>query len=606
MPLFALQFVDSVSASATVRLDLNDLETWSVAAGTAFETPRLRRALFSTMLFDGVHVAASAYEPRRLTLVLQLSALSLDASATAIQALSRELDRPFNVLKYQPNTTQPVYFRLERSDYTTLTFNEASRQATVELLAEPFALGPQEVLPAITMSFDPAEGTTLNANPDFEATATPWTAVGGTVARSTAQALVGSASLLLTPDGVTAAARAVSEQVTAVAGNTYRASAWVRCAVTRSIDINLNWFTSGAVFISSNTLSTTVTANTWTFIDYSFAAPATAGRVAMQVSMTGTPPAGNTLHIDVARLRLAGGGSASYFDVSAVKGDVATPLILSIPALQPPAGGQWAFGTRRRGTPSNFVAYVQAEAAALQTDTAVLFDATLSGGSGARVSFATSAALATRLIGELGPAGLSDFRGRYRVYARLRKNTAADVVTARLLWGSGSNNLTGSTVTASASSSNLQIIDLGLFTNPYGADPIYDGYSRTELGLRSLFWTLQLGRTSGSGSVDVDYLMFMPADDQFSLISWGSGIPSGNFVWDGTQQMIYLNVSGAVSPKSPASIIGSGSLMVSPGATNRIYVVPEVTPTVAFIITDSQVITPAYYPRYLNVRPPTT
>jgi hypothetical protein len=83
-----------------------------------------------------------------------------DDNATELQKLARELDRADNFLMYQPTgATKPVFFRLFRSDMSqieNITGSKAFRRPTIELLAEPFALGLLETLGPYTVAYDPA------------------------------------------------------------------------------------------------------------------------------------------------------------------------------------------------------------------------------------------------------------------------------------------------------------------------------------------------------------------------------------------------------------------------------------------------------------------
>jgi hypothetical protein len=142
----------------------------------------------------------------------------------------------------------------------------------------------------------------LTSNPYFESTASPWTTPDATIARSTAQAHQGTASLLLTPTGAAAAARAESEQIAVVAGRSYRHRAWVRCSASRNVEVNVVWWTAAAGFISISSTAVAVTANTWAQLDATYTAPATAGLAAAQIRLTGTPSAGHTTYIDEAEL----------------------------------------------------------------------------------------------------------------------------------------------------------------------------------------------------------------------------------------------------------------------------------------------------------------
>lgn len=154
-------FVDSIVTSPTTRLNINDGSTWTLLdSGTQFPPPLLRRASASTLMVDGAQVPAAAYDNRVLKLNLRLNAASEDASATAVQNLFRELDRPFNFLKFQATgATNPVYFRTFRSDASAVREvlpSGSLREFEVELLAEPFAYGPERVLSTATVTNDPA------------------------------------------------------------------------------------------------------------------------------------------------------------------------------------------------------------------------------------------------------------------------------------------------------------------------------------------------------------------------------------------------------------------------------------------------------------------
>lgn len=149
-----VKIVDSIAASPTVRLDLNGEGSngWYTRVFKA-PPPRLRRSVSQNAMRDGANVSSSQYDARVITLDLELiktGAGAQDASATELQKLARELDRVDNFLMYQPSgLTKPVFFRLFRSDFSDLEdviAQNAMRRFTVELLAEPFALGLRERL----------------------------------------------------------------------------------------------------------------------------------------------------------------------------------------------------------------------------------------------------------------------------------------------------------------------------------------------------------------------------------------------------------------------------------------------------------------------------
>jgi len=151
-----LRFVDAISASPGVRLNLNDLSIWNMSAETSFGVPAMRRSMASSMLADGEYVGASAYGNRELTLVLNLHSTG-DTAATQLQALQRELDRPMNLLQYTPGSvTNSVFFRTFRSSPDSIRFDPTLKQVRVQLLAEPFALGLRQDLSSVIVRNDPA------------------------------------------------------------------------------------------------------------------------------------------------------------------------------------------------------------------------------------------------------------------------------------------------------------------------------------------------------------------------------------------------------------------------------------------------------------------
>lgn len=140
-----VQIVDKIDASPTVLLDLNDETSWWVREFRA-PPPRLRRSVFANAMRDGAHHAASQYDDRLLTIVLDSRESTQDAAATQLQTLFRLLDTADGkYLKYQPDgASSPVFFALKRADITELLDVPASaamRQLTVEIPAESFALG---------------------------------------------------------------------------------------------------------------------------------------------------------------------------------------------------------------------------------------------------------------------------------------------------------------------------------------------------------------------------------------------------------------------------------------------------------------------------------
>lgn len=150
------QFVDSIAAAPSLRLDL-DADPWTTKRDTDFGFPQLRRAGASTLLTDGEHISASAYGNRILSLRLQVDTASVDDTATEVQKLVRELNRPANLLRTQLGSA-PVFFRTFRSspDRWLIHTDGSFLNIDAEVIAEPFALGLRE---------DPVVLATVDTNP---------------------------------------------------------------------------------------------------------------------------------------------------------------------------------------------------------------------------------------------------------------------------------------------------------------------------------------------------------------------------------------------------------------------------------------------------------
>lgn len=151
-----------------------------------------------------------------------------------------------------------------------------------------------------------AAGLPLNLNPYFETDASDWGPTGGTFVRSTAQFHQGAASGLLTPDGVNATPRAETTMKATSASVDHRFQAWVRCAVARNVQLTMNWFDAGAVYLSTASGPlVAVLANTWTFLDFTATPAVGTGRVSGNVTLPATPPVGATTWIDEAMVQVA-------------------------------------------------------------------------------------------------------------------------------------------------------------------------------------------------------------------------------------------------------------------------------------------------------------
>ena len=620
MAPYLVQFVDSISATPTVRLDVN-ASPWSVRRQeTQLPPPPLRRAVVSSLLQDGERIPAAAYGNRVITLRLGLDeTITDDAAAGYIQTLTRELDRASNLLKWQPGTSNPVFFKTLRADYDALVWDPVQKVATVSLPAEPFAYGLKEVLPTAVVSNDPlqADPLTINTNPYFETDASGWTGINGaTIARTTSVAHQGVGALSITPNGSTGnpSARSVPQSVTV--GTTYYGHIWARSAggYASGVAAVIDWCDGGGTTTTSVIPSpTSLSAGVWTALPVSGVAPGGTVQGAIRLRYNGTPLATDVVVMDEAILYTGADGTAktnaAWCDFAGIKGDVETPLVMGIDSTTGANSTTSAFAVRRRGTPSATPFALEAERMTAGTDTALasVQDTTFSGfgQNYQRTTFSTDATWQTRLSMTTYPASPSaDARGTYRVYARCRLSAGSSSVTLRMAWGVSFSPITGDEV--SITHTTLKLVDLGQLSIPVGMDPVCDGPGGPDLSTYGITVYLQAKRNSGAASLDVDYLVFMPADDRQCVVTWPvntGGTAADQFVVDAMHDMVYpIAANGYVLGSTGGSFIG-GLPMVSPGVTNRLFVLRSVSLNpFADNLGTNTTINAWYWPRYVFVR----
>lgn len=142
-------------------------------------------------------------------------------------------------------------------------------------------------------------GAALNPNTGFESGTANWTGTGGTFTAATDQVFAGAQSGKIVPDGVSTLVYIQSDLCPVTAGKTYRATAWLRCAVGRWVNLNVNWFDSSRAYLSTSASSTSVPANAWiNFASPDFTAPAGAAYATVVPGLDTTPPASNIVWCD--------------------------------------------------------------------------------------------------------------------------------------------------------------------------------------------------------------------------------------------------------------------------------------------------------------------
>lgn len=303
-----------------------------------------------------------------------------------------------------------------------------------------------------------------------------------------------------------------------------------------------------------------------------------------------------------------------HFDLTGILGDVETPLVMRIDHADTVEswGRQSVFAVRRRGTPSATPFFLQAESMTQGTNTTVQANDAVMSGAGSNYSRTTfgTATMTTRISTSTGfhPSSPSvDARGRYRVYLRYRKTVSGDTISVRLLWGDVNNPYTNATVTLPPGTSR-RYVDLGDMQIPVGVDAptLLDGSARATLGN---YVAVQASR-SGSGNLDTDVLLFVPADDRLGLISFYPFTgPTYTFV-DAVDDTVYAtNGSFQTSPRAQSHAAGNLPY-ITPGVTNRIFIVGDVNPGAVGVLSDDKTktltVAPSYVPCYLYVRGPST
>lgn len=192
----------------------------------------------------------------------------------------------------------------------------------------------------VTGMTGPASVATIAGS--FEHGVSGWTPVGGTFVQSSAQALVGTYSGLLTTTGSpvqTYVRPTVGAPV--VVGRSYTASCSARCSVSRNVDIAIDWLTALGAYISTSGATFALTAGVWTDLTVTATAPATAAFAVYGPTMASSPANGTQLHVEKVDLvdaaNLAGVGPyRQVAQVTRATNDVAVPHDAGAPVHMAP------------------------------------------------------------------------------------------------------------------------------------------------------------------------------------------------------------------------------------------------------------------------------
>ena len=210
-----------------------------------------------------------------------------------------------------PASTAHVRLRVDLYDDTSGTNPPAGNsfrftQVTVAKAATAGALGSLR--------------TNLIPNPSFETNTTGWAGVGATVARSTAQAMAGTASLAITSTSAspfTASGARTANLIPVTSGADYAVRARVRATVAGQRGyIYLRWYDASRKQVGSTTVtSVNLTVDTWTLLSGVKAAPSNAAFVDVLVQTLVVAAAGEVLYVDTVMLERSS-TVGEYFDGS--------------------------------------------------------------------------------------------------------------------------------------------------------------------------------------------------------------------------------------------------------------------------------------------------
>lgn len=309
----------------------------------------------------------------------------------------------------------------------------------------------------------------------------------------------------------------------------------------------------------------------------------------------------------------AAGSNGLFADLTGIKGDVETPLFIEY--ADGAAGlrrAGFAIGVRSGSSPYPNL-FQQAESFTVAADTTVVADAAMSGGSKTRTTFAGFATNTPRLSSNFpkatDPAGAENW-GVFRVFARVAQTVATDTITMAVRGGAGEQNRS---VTLQQKT-QPQLVDLGTLDSTAGL-PTSGGYGAEYRIADQMGIFVYAARTAGTGNLDIDYLVFVPADECFG--AWKAFDDVLNTtdlgVIDGVQDSVYVAevLTGATPGRHglrTTSIAGSLP-RVMPG-NNRLVIVEttqsQAAPPTSNLLTTSISMTCRYWPLYLLVRPVST
>lgn len=313
---------------------------------------------------------------------------------------------------------------------------------------------------------------------------------------------------------------------------------------------------------------------------------------------------------DISPFTVTNATTGLKIDLTGIKGDVETPLYME---YEEAASGlnrsAYAIGIRPGAAP--YPTYMVAtNTQTVLADTSMVADAGASQGTKSRTTFTTTPGNADRLSGYFPSSTASAANwGAYRVWARAQLTVGTDTVLmgARIMGTSGPSQVKLKNM------SGWQMVDLGVFDNTFGL-PTVGGYHNASFTMdQAPQWSVDAYRSAGSGSLDIDHFVLVPADYRYATwTSFGTvSVATRKGIVDGPSDAVYVGsalTAGSLFRTTYTTSISGALPMVPPGDSRMVVVEAKKGSAVPqpHLLTDSSVWTIRYWPRYLLVRPVAT
>lgn len=579
------KFVATPESSATVLLDMNDEMTWKTLGGEFFKlpSPPERRSIATNNLTDGGLVTAKNYDLRQLVFTLELTAPSEAGRIAQLDALKRRLSGP-GLLMYKPKDgAYPVFFQTLSGEYEldNQFIPGVAWRVPCSVLAQPFALGERhDITVGAVVTNDPANGTNRTF---IDITGVRGDSPSPAFARVSSGFAAASVFMLAqrtanNPTALTvftqAEAGTMGTDTTTIGNDSSMSGTGINPVSNPGFEVNnANWTPAAGTLtrdtaqfhsgVASGRYDATSASGTRVSNSNSFNVTEGVTYSASGWVRSGTGP------FTQARVNIR------WFDSGA---STITTTVGSFVTLST----TWTEATVSAAAPVGAVtAHVRVEFSPdpLAVAASAFFDdVTFSPGSNfARTTFGTNT-LITRVTVPIPSATSGEaLRGRYRVYARVRRSASTSAFLVRYKAG----GVTGLSVAWSTSMPNTWHLDLGMVDVPsYGPGPQAIGYSGLAPALTQLSLEIQAQRSSGSLNLDIDYVYLLPADErQCSFQQVGT---PNSIILDGPNDTIYGLATGSTpfDPDTADRTIDNGGGLIPrqgglpvlvPGVTNRLY-----------------------------------